>query len=268
MDIFDFHIHVQNTTDPTEITDFLNQIGAKKGAILGTDHGNWGKAHGTQLSNQDVARIVASVPDRLVGIASVHPDSPCPVEDLEKAACLGLRGLKLYPHSGFYPNTDRLYDVYALAQQLDLPVLIHTGIKAHTGQMMKYNRPLYIDEIAVDFPRLKIIIMHAGYPWVKEALILSKLNDNVWIDLTFLDVLEDTFEDDLLQNTITACMRTVGADKLVWGSEGWSLGLPRFRDEGILRVQKCIRKIQNISFLSDAEKEKILYRNAASLILE
>ena len=130
--------------------------------------------------------------------------------------------------------------------------------------MMKYNRPLYIDEIAVDFPRLKIIIIHAGYPWVKEALILSKLNDNVWIDLTFLDVLEDTFEDDLLQNTITACMRTVGADKLVWGSEGWSLGLPRFRDEGILRVQKCIRKIQNNSFLSDGEKEKILYRNADS----
>lgn len=268
MDIFDFHIHIQDTTDPAEIISFLDQIGAKRGAILGTDHGNWGRAHGTQLSNQDVARIVNSAPDRLVGIASVHPDAPSPAEDLEKAVYLGLQGLKLYPHSGFYPNTNQLYETYALAQQLDIPVLIHTGIKAHSGQLMKYNHPLCIDEIAVAFPRLKIIIMHAGYPWVKEALIISRLNDNVWIDLTFLDVLENTFEDGLLQSTIAACMRTIGADKIVWGSEGWSLGLPQFHDEGILRVQKCIRKIQEIPFLSESEQEKILYYNATSLILK
>lgn len=265
--IFDFHIHAANDTPTADILSFLDSIGAEKGAVLGTDHGAMGVTYGTQVLNRSVARMAAESQGRLVGIASVHPEtSPSPAEELEKALDMGLKGLKIYPHSGFYPNTKALYETYELAQDRGIPVLCHTGIKAHRVQRMIYNDPLYLDDVAVDFPRLKLVIMHAGYPWVKNALILSKLNENVWIDFTFLDVLEYTFQEGLLESTVRQFTRVLGTDRLIWGSEGWDLGLPAFEDEGLERVQKCIRKLLSLPFLSDDEKEKILYGNACRLL--
>lgn len=266
--IFDFHIHASNDTPAADILSFLDSIGAERGAVLATDHGAMGEARGTQVLNRSVARMAAESRGRLVGIASVHPETaPSPAQALEKALDMGLSGLKLYPHSGFYPNTEALFETYELAQDRGIPVLCHTGIKAHPMQHMVYNDPLYLDEVAVKFPRLKLVIMHAGYPWVKNALMVSRLNENVWIDFTFLDVLEYTFrEEGLLESTVKQFARVLGTDRLIWGSEGWDLGLPMFEDEGVARVQKCIGKLLSLDFLTDDEKEKILYGNACRLL--
>lgn len=266
MNIFDFHIHAGGANLETVIS-FLDTIGAQKGAVLATDHGYWGDQYGTQVSNEAVAQLVSNSNGRLVGIASVNPAGPRnPAEELKKALCIGMKGLKLYPHSGFFPNDEALWETYELAQDESIPVLVHTGIKAHRAHHMRFNNPIYLDDVAIRFPRLKLVIMHAGYPWLDEALILSKLNDNIWVDLTFLDVLDYTFSSGLMEETIKRFVQVLGADKLVWGSEGWELGLPAYKDEGIPRVKKCIDKMLSFNFLSYSEKEKILGTNAENLL--
>lgn len=266
MSIFDFHIHAGDA-DTTTVLNFLDAIGAQRGAVLATDHGYWGEQYGTQISNDSVANMTAASNGRLVGIASVNPaGSKNPAEELEKALKLGMKGLKLYPHSGFYPNDKALWETYELAQDSGIPVLVHTGIKAHKAHRMVFNNPVYVDDVAVDFPRLNLVIMHAGYPWVKEALLLSRLNENVWMDLTFLDVLDYTFEQGLMEKTVRQCVEVLGTEKIVWGSEGWELGLPAYEDEGIERVKKCIRKIESMDFLTTGDKEKIFSKNAEKLI--
>ncbi len=268
MKVFDAHIHAGENTPAKEITDFLDRIGAEKGIVLAADHGLWDQDHReAYCSDEAVARIVNDGDRRLFGFSSVSPYSAGGAGNkAEKGFSLGLKGLKIYPHGGFYPNDRRLYDAYALAQERGFPVFIHTGIKAQRSQRMIYNNPITIDEIAVDFPHLPIVIMHAGYPWVEETLNLAHLNENVMVDLTFLDVLSYTYQRPLLEEVTRRFVKVLGAEKMIWGSEGETLGLDAFEDEGIARVQKCLEAIMSFDFLSEEEKEKILYDNTLRLV--
>ncbi len=75
----------------------------------------------------------------------------------------GFRGLKLYPsYQHYYLNEHRMYPLYQIAQDLDIPILIHTGSSVFKGSRMKYGNPLHLDDVAVDFPRLNLIMAHSG----------------------------------------------------------------------------------------------------------
>lgn len=265
---FDAHIHAGNRTTAGEIIGFLDRTGAAFGLVLAADHGSWDAGRPEFCcSDEAVARIVRESGGRLYGLSSVSPGSEGGAgAKAERGFEMGLRGLKIYPHGGFYPNDRALYEAYELAQSKGLPVLIHSGIKAQRTQRMKYNDPLYIDDIAVDFPRLKIIIMHAGYPWVEEALILSHLNENVLLDLTFLDVLSCTYDRPLMREVTKRAVKVLGSEKIIWGSEGEHLGLEAFSDEGLTRVLKCLEQLHSYDFLSERDRENILCHNIFRLL--
>lgn len=267
MKVLDFHIHISEHTPVEEVLSFLDRLQMDRGAILATDHGPQGIRHGTNVSWRKAANLAEASGGRLYAVGSVHPDSVKePAKELETMLEAGVKGCKLYPHSGFYPDDRRLDEMYALAQDKEVPVLIHTGIKAHRFQQMKYNEPIYIDNIAVRFPQLHIVIMHAGYPWVEEALLVAKMNENVIIDLTFLDVLEYTFAPGLTESVIRRCMHSIGDQKIVWGSEGEWLGLSAFEDKGADRVKEYLNRIKSMDFISEDSLDRILYENAARLL--
>lgn len=82
---------------------------------------------------------------------------------LRQLAVEGFRGVKLYPtYNFFYPNDPMLYPLYEAAQELGLPVMFHTGLSVFKGSRLKYGDPIFYDDIAVDFPELKIIMCHGG----------------------------------------------------------------------------------------------------------
>ncbi|HHU80341.1 MAG TPA: amidohydrolase family protein [Acholeplasmataceae bacterium] len=167
--------------------------------------------------------------------------------------------------SGFYPNDKRLYEVYSLASQKGVPVFIHSGIKALEWQRMVFNNPIIIDDIATSFPDLRIIIMHAGYPWTKEAFTVARLNKNVFLDITFLDVIDYTFEEGILEYIVKKASKILGASKIIWGSEGKYLKLNMYMDEGIVRIKKNLEEIITYKFLSSKEKEMVLFDNFNNL---
>ncbi len=98
-----------------------------------------------------------------------------------------IKGLKLYPgYEPFYPWDPRLRVVYELAVEFDVPVMIHTGDTYAPTAKIKYAHPLQIDEVAVDFPQLKIIICHLGNPWFRDCIEVVYKNNHVYADLSGL----------------------------------------------------------------------------------
>jgi len=122
--------------------------------------------------------------ERLIGIGSIHPDHGNRAVTIAEEIIVkyGLRGIKIYPYSGFFPDHPVMMDVYHRLEELNGVLVIHTGVKAQRYQRMIFNRPLPIDEIAVSCPHLPIVICHAGYPWMEEAFLVARFNQNVYID--------------------------------------------------------------------------------------
>jgi len=102
----------------------------------------------------------------------------------------GFKGIKLYPsYNHYHINDARMYPLYSLAQELGLPILIHTGTSTFKNTRLKYANPIDVDDVAVDFPELTILMAHAGrMAWYGEAMTLARLHRNVYIELSGLAV--------------------------------------------------------------------------------
>ena len=188
--------------------------------------------------------------ERLIPFANINPYVTFnQVGELERCVTkLGVKGLKLYPtYQHFYPNDNKLFPIYERAQELSIPVMIHTGSSVFPGSLMKYGDPLFLDELAVFFPRLKIIQSHAGRGfWYDRAFFLASLHENVYMDITGLppqNLLK--YFPDLERN----------ADKIIFGSD-WP---------GIIDIKKNVAAILDLP-LSKSTKAKILGKSAATLL--
>ncbi len=267
MEIIDFHVHVYPQTREKDLLDPMDRLGIARSVLLAVDHGPTGEERGTNVSDDIVARHTRRHPDRLIGFTSVHPDSPDTVSRVRRALDdLGFRGLKLYPHAGFFPDDPRLAPVFELAEARAVPVIVHTGIKALPHQRMMFNTPLRVDEVAVAFPDLPIVIAHAGYPWVNEALLVARLNRNVFMDLTFLDVLDIVMGEPIFEPVLRRVTRVLGSDRLLLGTEGVKLDLELYPDAGIDRMARVLGLVRWATFLADNEKQRILGANARRLL--
>jgi len=100
----------------------------------------------------------------------------------------GFRGLKLYPtYQQYFLNDPRIYPIYRTAQDLGIPVLIHTGSSIFQGTRLKYGDPLHLDDVAVDFPDLKLVMAHSGRRFCYDsAFFMSRLHKNVYMEISGL----------------------------------------------------------------------------------
>jgi predicted TIM-barrel fold metal-dependent hydrolase len=204
----------------------------------------------TGVSTNDRVAEFCRGSKRLIPFANINPYVTLnQVAELERCVMeLGIKGLKLYPtYQHFYPNDNKLFPIYERAQGLNIPVMIHTGSSVFPGSLMKYGDPLFLDEIAVFFPTLKIIQSHAGRGfWYDRAFFLAGLHENVYLDITGLppqNLLK--YFPDLERN----------ADKIIFGSD-WP---------GIIDIKRNVRAILELS-ISNTTKEKILGKNAATVL--
>ena len=146
----------------------------------------------THRVNDYVAEYCAAAPDRLVAMGGVHPRfAEDAAAEVRRAAELGVKALKLHPpHMAVEPNAylhglDSLRALYEEAQRLRLPVMIHTGTSIFPGARSRLGEPMAVDDVAVDFPDLKIIIAHGGRPlWMDQAFFLLRRFPNVSMDVS------------------------------------------------------------------------------------
>lgn len=134
--------------------------------------------------NKKFARISAESGGRVLAFAGCDPRRQEAVSLLETAVRQwGMRGLKLLPACGYYPNDENCYKLYRKADELGIPVIIHTGPEA-IPLYSKYCYPIFLDEVANDFPQLKLIMAHAGFCWWEEALSVAHNKPNLYLDLS------------------------------------------------------------------------------------
>jgi predicted TIM-barrel fold metal-dependent hydrolase len=261
--IIDIHNHITVKSSPyhlpvEEYIKAMDECEVEKAVILGKDYGKLGDQQQSNLPDQQTADFVKTHPDRFIGFTAVHPDrgEKQNVERVERAVNdLGLKGIKINPHAGHYPNDERLYPVYEKATELDIPVVIHTGVKAPAeGTRVKYCHPIFIDDIAVDFPDLTIIIAHAGYPWVEETILVGLYAGNVYVDISTLTQIEAVMGFDLMLPTLRKLTGSWGAQRVLFGSDG------------IFNLEETIQAVKSADFLSDSDRAKIFGENAKKVL--
>ena len=168
----------------------------------------------TGLSHQQVAEFVQINPQKIIGFGGINPTTDDIQTEIKSLKKLNLQGVVINPslHS-FHPCHTQAYQLYQICQDQKLPVIIDNAEIFVGSGKMSYADPLLLDEVACDFPELKIIIAQAGQPYTDQCLSLIGRHANVYAEISA--VASRTW--DLYQLLLSAHQRNV-TSKLFMGS--------------------------------------------------
>ncbi len=150
--------------------------------------GGKAKLSGMWVDDQYVADYVAQAPERLIGFQSIDPTVDGWADELRHGhQDLGLKGIKLLPmYAGFHPQDPMMREMWVYAQKHNLPVLLHTGTTFISQAPIEMTLPRHLDEVATDFPDVKIICAHLGHPYEGECVAVIRKHPNVYADISAL----------------------------------------------------------------------------------
>lgn len=199
----------------SSVTQESHQAGTR-GADGSIVFGLQARASGIHVSNDDVAEFVKDAGPNVVGFLSVDPTEDGATEEVERAALeLGLQGVKLGPpYQAISPVDPRCMRVFAKAESLGLPVLIHQGAVFVSSGRLNDANPLLIDDVALAFPDLKIVIAHMGHPWVHETAIVMRRHPNVFADIAAM-----IKRPNMLTQGLLAAKEYGVLDKVLFGTD-------------------------------------------------
>jgi hypothetical protein len=279
MRVFDCHIHVQPweqlkpealavmaaredlarlnraLAEPGELLRLMDEEGVERAALI--NYSAPDVMGFTATVNDWVSAFVRGHEDRLIAVGSVHPRlvRDAASETARLFEKLGIRMLKLHPpHQLFAANAYRsgneaLRQIYATAQDFGRPVMIHTGTSIFPGARNIYSDPMAADDVAVDFPKLPIVLAHAGRPlFMETAVFLARRHENVHLDLSGIPPRR-------LLEYLPRLEQFSG--KCLWGTD--------YPSPGVLSMKKNVEDFLTLS-LSDAARRRILFDNAERLI--
>ena len=167
-----------------------------------------------------------------------------------------VKGLKLYPgYEPFYPHDPRLKVVYDLAEEFDVPVMIHSGDTYSPRGKVKYAHPLEVDEVAVDHPNVNFVICHLGNPWLVDCMEVVYKNRNVHADFSglILGDFTEAFEDYMEEQIEEVILYAGEPRKFLYGSD-WP----------ICEMKSYVEFVRQLK-LSPPDMHAILYENTRRL---
>jgi len=196
------------------------------------------------ISIDEVKKVVDKRPDRFRGLYGINPNLKREgIEELEAAIKdHGFVGAHMHPY-GFAPFNDRIwYPFFAKCEELGVPILSQIG---HSGERLPsaYGKPILIDDVALDFPELKIVACHTGWPWVEELIAMAWKHPNVYIATS---AHLPRYWDPVLVQFIN----TRGQDKVMWATD-WPITTP----------DRNLPQLEELN-LREVPKTKLLRENA------
>ncbi|SHM50362.1 amidohydrolase family protein [Rhizobacter sp. OV335] len=175
--LIDAHLHCTGRETRDDVLRTLDDAQVDIGVLLAPflDNGySLDDPASLRRANAHLAALVRGHEDRLTGFAVVDPRDPQAAQDLRHAVeTLGLRGVKMVP-TGWYPYEDRVQPVFAVASELRLPVLFHSGIFID-GRSGRFCRPSFF-EVLRDHPGTRVTLAHLGWPWTDEAIAVGLID--------------------------------------------------------------------------------------------
>jgi len=166
------------------------------------------------------AKATKQHPDRLIWGAGIDPRRANAAALVEKAVKEhGAKVIKLYPPNGFYPNDTIVYPMYKKAVELGVPVQFHVApVPALPYLRSKYSHPIHIEDVAVDFPELKIEAVHSGGPWWHDMLAIAEGRPNIFLDVGNWQSEMRRYPLDCYRR-VREMMDRVGPKRLMWASD-------------------------------------------------
>lgn len=216
--------------------------------------------------NEIVFDIAKRNSDRLIPFFSIDPRKVNALNLFKQALKNGAKGLKLVPGAGFYPSDKILYPFYQLAVDYGVPALIHTG-PVVTPMHSKYADPYHIDEIAGDFPDLKIVCAHSAFGFWEQLTSIAMNKSNVYLELSGWQSFRQK-DANYFYNSIRTMINLVGSDRIIFGTDYPFITHVILRHKEYIDAFKQIPEdiqAKGITF-SKNELDNILGNTAASIL--
>lgn len=234
-------------TVPEVVAD-LDRYNVEWAVITGRDCET---TYGARSNNDSVIEFVRQFPNKFIGFIGLDPHKGMrAIHELKASVTeLGMRGAAVDPYlAQIYANDAKYYPIYAKCCELDVPIIFTTGPATLVpNAIIDHVAPRYIDFVARDFPELKIVISHGGYPWVNEAITVAQRNRNVYIDLS-------EYEFSPMAEAYVEAANTMIGDKILFASA-----------HPFVDFREALQKYEKLAFKPEV-KQKIMYDNAAKLL--
>ncbi len=199
MKIIDFHVHYLPTrATEKEILSSMDKTNIESSVMLACPkHPRYADC-GLTGTNEEVEKLVNSNPDRFIGGVYVEPRNVMEAQTrVREYHAKGFKVIKMWPAHGFSPDDPMIYPVWEVINELKMIVLFHSGVlsNGHNREMQldtirsaafnsKFGQPILLDQVARYFPDIKFVIAHGAYPWTLEALEMSFMFKNIYVDLS------------------------------------------------------------------------------------
>ncbi len=242
------------------VIDYKDKAGIAKAFLMGHV---W-KPYGCETPLEFIAGILQKYPDRFVGFHVADPVGGLKaVKEFERAVSeYGFKGLKLFPAYNHAALDDkRIYPLWEKAQELGLPVIVHTGWTQVKGTKIAWQNPVLLDDIAEEFPDLKIVMGHTGFHRADEALMLMWKHINIYGDI-------GCWHDWPLYRIADVLVLAKGLgllNRLLWGSDS-PFGPPFYCLERYRQLPELTRKLGMEPYLTDEDVNLFLGENARKLV--
>ena len=208
------------------------------------------------VSNDEILEVAAANDDVLIPFVSVDPHrGKRALTEARRLIDKGARGFKFHPNlQAFFPNDRMAYELYAVVEEAGLPALFHTGhsgmgsgLPGGGGFRLKYSNPMHVDDVAVDFPEMPIVLAHPSFPWQEESLSVAMHKAQVYIDLS-------GWSPKLFPPFLVQYANNVLQDKVLFGS-----------DYPVITPDRWLRDLESTAIKPEL-RPKLLKENAARLL--
>ena len=238
--------------DGVTIPDYIkkmNQAGIERSLLIAVRAGDIRVPESFEIPYERVYDICSQNPDRFSGLAGVDPFRGMEgLNDLETAVKeYGFVGAHLYPHwCELPPNHRKYYPYYAKCCELGIPIMMQVGhnlIYSKNRRLPSVGKPIYLDQVAIDFPELKLIGIHIGIPWTEEMISMCWKHENIY-------TAGDAYAPKYWPEAFIHYANSYGKHKVMFGTD-WP----------VIDPIRAVDEFNNLNF-KDSSKELVLRENA------
>jgi uncharacterized protein len=230
----------------------MDRAGIERSLLIAVRAGDLNVRGSFELPYERVHAICERYPDRFSGLAGVDPFRGMQgLRDLEHAVKkLGFVGAHLYPHwFGLPPDHAKYYPYYAKCCELDVPIMMQIGhnlVYSRERRLPSVGRPICLDQVAIDFPELKLIGIHIGVPWTDEAISMAWKHENIYLA-------GDAYAPKHWPKSFVHYANTYGSHKVLFGTD-WP----------VIDPERAVREVDALGFRPEA-KQKLMRDNALAV---
>lgn len=211
---------------------------------------------GLGVTNEYVAEFISRKPEKYIGFASVDPhDGDAPNTLRYAHRTLGLRGLKMSPiYQAYHPMDERMLPIYRYCEDNGIPILLHQGTTFPRRAPLKYANPTLLEDVALAFPELRMIIAHLGHPWEVDTIAVLRKHPHIYADISGL-----FYRPWQFYNSMVLCTEYGVLNKLIFGSD-YPVATPEETLAGLRRLNDFVEGTKFPRIPSE-QIEALIHRN-------